>query len=103
LIHYYEDDREELYNLKQDVEENNNVIADHTKLAQEMSAELFSYLNSVGAKFPEKDPEYSSELEKMHLERVINNLWPALEKQRLNMLSKDFDPKNDWWGSQIID
>jgi hypothetical protein len=25
---------------------------------------------------------------------------PQLEKQRLEFLSEDFDPGNNWWGSQ---
>jgi len=26
---------------------------------------------------------------------------PQLEKQRLEFLSKDFDPGNNWWGSEV--
>jgi hypothetical protein len=65
-----------------------------------MSERLFSYLQEVGAKFPERDPEYKKELEKKYLEKVINERWPQLEKQRLNFLSKNFDPGNNWWGSE---
>jgi len=32
---------------------------------------------------------------------MIKNRWPALEKQRMNILSKDFDPGNKWWGSMV--
>jgi hypothetical protein len=54
----------------------------------------------MGALFPERDPEYREELEKKYLKQVENELLPQLEKQRLNFLSEDFDPKNNWWGSQ---
>ncbi|WP_372948679.1 sulfatase [Mariniphaga sp.] len=101
LIHYYEDGREELYNLKTDVEETTDVSAENSELAKQLSKQLFAYLNEVGARFPEKDPEYSENLEKEHLERVRTVRLPQLEKQRLEFLSKDFDPGNNWWGSKI--
>lgn len=101
LIHYYEDGHEELYNLNNDLEEQNNVAAENTQKVKELSDKLFAYLNEVGAKFPEKDPEYNSEKEKEYLQNVINKRWPQLEKQRLEFLSKDFDPGNNWWGSMI--
>jgi arylsulfatase A-like enzyme len=101
LIHYYEDGREELYNLKSDMEETTDVSRENPELKKQLSEQLFAYLNEVGARFPEKDPEYSEELEKKHLERVRTDLMPRLEKQRLDFLSKDFDPGNNWWGSQV--
>lgn len=66
-----------------------------------MSEKLFAYLNNVNTRFPVKDPEYSEELEKKHLENVVNIKWPQLEKQRMKFLSKDFDSGNNWWGSKV--
>ncbi len=100
LIHYYEDGREELYNLKEDLEETNNVATVHPEIVEELSKKLFAYLNEVGARYPEKDPEYRAELEKQHLEKVKNELWPRLEQRRLDFLSKDYNPGNNWWGSE---
>ena len=62
---------------------------------------MFDYLAAVGAGFPEKDPEYSADAERKYLEGIVKNRLPQLEKQRLNFLSKDFDPKNNWWGSKV--
>jgi arylsulfatase A-like enzyme len=101
LIHYYEDRHEELYNLKTDISETSDLAAENDEKVKELSEKLFSYLNEVGARFPEKDPEWTAEKEKQHLENVINKRWPQLEKQRLEFLSKDFDPKNNWWGSSV--
>ena len=101
LIHYYEDGREELYNLKTDVEETTDLAGDKPELVKEMSEKLFAYLNEVGAKFPEKDPEYKAELEQKHLNNVVNKRMPGLEKQRMLFLSKDFNPNNNWWGSMV--
>lgn len=101
LIHYYEDGREELYNLEADLSETIDISGDYPDKVKVLSEKLFAYLNEVGARYPEKDPEYSAEKEKKHLDRVINKRWPQLEKQRMNILSEDFDPNNDWWGSQV--
>lgn len=101
LIHYYEDGREELYNLETDLEETTDVSAENPELTKQLSQQLFAYLNEMGARFPEKDPEYNEELEKQYLERIRTVRMPQLEKQRLEFLSKDFNPGNNWWGSQV--
>ncbi|HKK09952.1 MAG TPA: sulfatase/phosphatase domain-containing protein, partial [Bacteroidales bacterium] len=99
LIHYYEDGREELYNLETDIEETTNLADEKPELAAGLSEQLFELLNEMGARYPEKDPEYNPELEKEYLERIVNQRWPQLENQRMRFLSEDFDPGNNWWGS----
>ena len=101
LIHYYEDGREELYNLALDLSEKNNVAAANPKTVKLLSKELFKYLTSVNAKYPVADPIYNTADEQKHSTDVIQKQMPKLEKQRLNFLSKDFDPKNNWWGSMV--
>jgi arylsulfatase A-like enzyme len=101
LIHYYEDGRDELYNLKSDMEETTDVSAANPELTKQLSEQLFAYLNEMGARLPEKDPEYKEELERKYLEWVEKVRLPQLEKQRLEFLSKDYDPGNNWWGSEI--
>lgn len=101
LIHYYEDGHEELYNLENDLAETTDVAAGNTDVVKELSSRLFSHLQEAGALYPEKDPEYDEEKEKQHLEKIVNERLPQLEKQRLDFLGKDYDPGNDWWGSEI--
>jgi arylsulfatase A-like enzyme len=101
LIHYYEDGHEELYNLKNDLEEQNELAADNQEKVKELNEKLFVMLDEMGARYPTRDPEWTAEKEKVYLDNVINNRWPQLEKQRLNFLSKDFDPGNNWWGSLV--
>ena len=101
LIHYYEDGHEELYNLKTDLSETTDLAAKIPKIVKEMSKELFDYLHKVGAKYPKKDPEYSEEAEKEYHDEIIKKLWPQLEEQRNNMLSPDYKPNTDWWGSIV--
>jgi len=102
LIHYYEDGREELYNLKNDLEETTDVASENSEIVEQMSEKLFTMLDEMGARFPTKDPTWTAEREAAHMERIINERWPALEKQRMNFLSKDFDPGNNWWGSMVV-
>lgn len=99
--YYYEDDHEELYNLKADLSETTDVSAQNPEIVQQMHAELFDYLKNVGAKFPKKDPEYNIQAEKQYEQDIIDKLWPRLEKQRKEMLSPEFKPNKDWWGSQF--
>ena len=101
LIHFYEDGRDELYNLNRDISESENVIEENQELAEALKKELFTYLETVGARFPVSDPEYDSLKEKQYLDWVFNEKWKSLEKQRLHFLSPDFDPGNNWWGSRL--
>lgn len=100
LIHYYEDDREELYNLNNDPYETKNVAKEYPELVSTLSKELLAFLDDTDAIFPVKDPEYSADKESEYLEKIINEKWPQLEKQRLHYLSDNYDPGNNWWGSQ---
>ncbi|GAA0880798.1 sulfatase [Algoriphagus jejuensis] len=102
LIHYYEDGRKELYNLSQDIGETTDLAGKYPEKVREMGKELFAYLTEVGAKYPTPDSEYSEAKEEEHLRKVVTETMPALEKQRLDILSKEFDPDNNkWWGSMV--
>jgi arylsulfatase A-like enzyme len=101
LIHYYEDGREELYNLETDIEETVDLADENPELATELSKQLFEMLNEMGAHYPERDPEWTREAEEKYLEHIVNEVWPRLENQRMRFLSEDFDPGNNWWGSKV--
>ncbi len=62
---------------------------------------MFSYLNEVGAKYPEHDPQYDAEAEMKYLETIENKNMPGLERQRLEFLSENYNPGNNWWGSKV--
>ncbi|MDX9881762.1 MAG: sulfatase [Prolixibacteraceae bacterium] len=101
LIHYYEDGREELYNLNADLQETTDLAQHYPDKVNELHTKLFDYLGEAGARFPENDPEYKKQIEEKHLEKVEQIQLPKLEKQRMGVLSKDFDPGNNWWGSKV--
>lgn len=101
LIHYYEDGREELYNLVNDPEESNDLGGKNPQLKEKLGVVLFDYLEEAGAKFPKPDPEYDAKKEEEYLKKVVSVRMPKLEKQRLDFLSNDYDPGNNWWGSEV--
>ena len=103
LIHYYEDGREELFNLADDPGEVNNVSSEKPRIVADLHDALFSYLEKVNARYPVPDPEYLPELEAKHMERVRTEGLQRVEQRRLEVLSPDFDPGNDWWGSAVRD
>lgn len=101
LIHYYEDDSNELYNLKKDPYEQQNIANQNPEITVKLYHQLKNWLESVDAKYPEKDTEFNlkkrANYEKMIREKRLVNL----EKERKKMLSKDFSPNKNWWGSKI--
>ncbi|WP_245167514.1 sulfatase [Croceivirga sp. JEA036] len=100
LIHYYEDGRNELYDLERDISEKNNISEENLELTKVLYEELMDFLNGVDAKFPEKDPLYDAAKERVYLERMATEKRKALEQQRLEILEPNFQPNEDWWGSQ---
>jgi len=99
LIHYYEDDIDVLYNLKDDVSETTDLASKYPEKVEKLHKELFAYLESVNAKFATFDPEYSEEAQQKYLDQLEHKKMPALERQRQQMLSDEFNPGNNWWGS----
>jgi len=101
LIHYWEDGHQELYQLPSVEHDTFNVIAEHSEIASNLSNDLMLWLKEVNAKFPTKDTEYDkSKAEKRRL-NTINKKWSSLEKNRMDMLSKDFHPNQNWWKSKV--
>jgi arylsulfatase A-like enzyme len=58
LIRWYETGKEELYNLKQDIGEKNNLVVKDAKIAKKLSLKLDAWLINEKAIFPEKNPNY---------------------------------------------
>jgi len=100
LIRYHADSSEVLYDLEADLEEQADVFEEHPEVTERLSVQLTDYLSETGAKFPRNDPQYDPQEEAAYLERIEQELLPQLEEERLEFLSPDFDPGNNWWGSQ---
>lgn len=101
LIHYWEDDHDELYQLATDIGEQKNLATEYPEKRLEMREKLLNWLTEVGANLPEKDLEYNAVSAAQRAKDIAEKQWPALEKQRLDFLSQDFEPNTDWWGSKV--
>lgn len=58
LIYFYEDERIELYNLEEDLEEKNDLSSQMLELAEKLKSKLFIKLTNVNARFAAPNPEY---------------------------------------------
>ena len=99
LIHYWEDGTNELYDLEKDLEEIENLANKYPEKVTQLWQKLDAWLNSVKAKKPEVDPRYQEELERERLDKIAREWLPRFEKQRMDLLSPDYQPNEDWWGS----
>lgn len=102
LIHYYEDGRDELYNLQEDPGEQNDVSGCEEARAKELRTRLDRWLEELNANQPEPDPEYDAEKEEERLDQLKKEVMPELEKQHAQYLDPNWEPDEDWWGSQVV-
>lgn len=101
LIHYWESGEKELYKLDEDLEEQQDLAEQEPEKVAELSAELEAWLETTQARIPVPDPQYDAEKDQARHERIVQERWPQLEAQREAFLSPDFDPDNQWWGSDV--
>jgi arylsulfatase A-like enzyme len=101
LIHYYEDGKNELYNLNIDAKELNDISATNVEIVKNLKAELDAYLKSVDAKFPTVNKNYDAKKAKQLYETRKTKSMQRLEKQRKDFLKKDFQPNADWYNSSL--
>jgi len=60
LIHFFEDDRVELYNLRKDLSEDHDLTEKMPVLVKQMKTQLADWRAGVEAKIPQPNPEYST-------------------------------------------
>jgi arylsulfatase A len=58
LLHFYEDDHDELYDLAQDPGERHNLATDRPQVARQLHDRLQTSLTAVNAQFPTPNPDY---------------------------------------------
>jgi len=103
LIHYYEDNRDELYNLRIDPTEMEPLNAQYPDKVDYLGKKLAVWLTDVDARFPVPDPQYNPEKEAAYKHQQQTQVKERLEKQRKEMLNSHYRPNADWWGSSTID
>lgn len=101
LIHYWEDNHQELFKLPSTEKDEWNVALLHPEITKKLSNKLMSWLQKVGAKYPVKDMLFDKNKRKKRLENIKTKKIKSLEKNRLEILSKDFQPNKNWWKSKV--
>ena len=101
LIHYHEDERDELYNLSKDIGEQNDLVSKEINRAQQMRKKLDTWLKQTKAKFPQLDPRFDSAKRKDRWENIKSSGKQRLEKQHASFLDPTYKPNKDWWGSLV--
>lgn len=103
LIHFWENGNDELYNLSKDLHESNNLAKLETRRTTKMSKALLNWLKETGAKYPKPDSLYNANKEQTFIKNKKANIFVKYEALRKHMLSKDWQPNKNWWGSIQIE
>lgn len=103
LIHYYEDGRNELYDLSVDPRETSDLALTHPVRTAQMWQQLKGWLDSVDAKFPLPDPRYEPAQTEAKFRRAQTELKMRLEKTHAAMLDPNWQPNATWWGSMVTE
>jgi arylsulfatase A-like enzyme len=97
LIHYFEDGRNELYDVRKDIGEQNDVAGENAEVVKEMVASLKTWQKEVGAEFPSTNGGYDAVKEQQALAKMKSEGNPRREKEHANFMRADFQPRNGWW------
>ena len=98
LIWYHEDNHYELYDVKKDIGEQNNVIDSNGDVFFRMSQNLKQWLTSVDARMPTTNENFNDIEFARQQDRMRDQRMPNLEKSSARLLSQDYQPpKKGWW------
>lgn len=101
LIVYHEDGRCELYNLTDDIGEQNDLAASHPEKVSDLKKRLNVWLSDTRAVMPRPDPRFSRERFNARLENARTAVKEKQEKKAADYLNKSWEPGPDWWGSSV--
>lgn len=102
LIYYHEDGHNELYNIDTDIGEQNDLAGERPELTAELRQRLDEWLEDFNAKFPVPDSEFDPTKKAARLERLQTTGMARLEAEHAEYLNPQWQPNDDWWGSQVI-
>lgn len=100
LIHYWEDGRNELYHLPDDIGEQHDLASKEAERTAQLWAELQAWLKETSATFPKPNPEYQEAWAEEHRARA-QALKTRLEKEHAAYLNPIWQPNPTWWDSLV--
>ena len=92
LIHYWEDGRDELYNIADDIGEKHNIASKHPETLKNMRRQLDSWLNNLNAKIPEKDQRYNPQKKNKQLLNLETEKTRVMCKNAIKALAPEEKP-----------
>lgn len=101
LIHYYEDGRDELYNLTNDIGEQNDIASQNPEVTKMLRQKLDAWLKETGARIPQSDSRFDAKKKQQQLENAAGKQMQGLEKRHADYLKPDYKPNKTWWDSKI--
>ncbi|MCF7849133.1 MAG: DUF4976 domain-containing protein, partial [Kiritimatiellales bacterium] len=99
LIHYYEDGRDELYNIAKDIGEQTDLAAKHPEKATELRKQLDQWLAETGARIPQPDDRFDAALKEKQLADTRTKKLKKLEADHAKLVEPGYQPNKDWWSS----
>jgi arylsulfatase A-like enzyme len=100
LIHYWEDNRNELYNLAEDIGEQHDLASREGARTARLWTELQAWLKETGAKIPQPNPGYEEAWTAQH-EQAALAAKARLEKTHAGFLDPNWQPDPTWWKSLV--
>ena len=80
LIHYFEDGRNELYDIQADIGEQTEQLKMNPQIAEKLKARLDNWLKETGALIPQKDDRFDPAKKKQQIEQQRTTRLKALEE-----------------------
>jgi arylsulfatase A-like enzyme len=102
LIHYWESGRDELYHLGEDPFEEEDIARQQPQVVTALTQELEIFLQECQALLPVRDPEFEPQKYKARLVDMEERFLPELERRRMQQFDPEWQPNEDWWGSQPL-
>ncbi|MEZ6138255.1 MAG: sulfatase [Pirellulaceae bacterium] len=96
LIHYYEDGRDELYDLSVDIGEQHDLAAQQPEQVARLKQQLNQWLRDVEARFPTENPQFNTEKNAAALQQAESRTQNR-SREHASFLQPDFTPRGGWW------
>ncbi len=100
LIHYYEDGRNELYNIVTDVGEQQDLAAAHPDRVASMWRQLEDWLESLSVEYPVPNPAFDASEAEREAAQTRTKVLQRMEAEAAEFLSPTYVGPNNWWKSK---
>lgn len=100
LIHYWEDNRHELYYLPDDIGEQRDLAQQEAARTAQLWVELQAWLKDTGAKIPQPYPEYNVAWAEQS-RKAAQAQKARLERSHAAYLEPGWQPDPTWWKSLV--